>query len=221
MTYFSNSRRNFLKGLTATSVLSATAIPAIAFPAGDYELGYPESGAPGSGSAGREGRPSLFDGPESPMFKIVPLQGNHEFSAMKNLLTREMADAVDHAPSGRGVAWGIPFEIPDKGIIIKDRAYSYNAAPFISNWLVFLHTSDWNPDWEVNKIGQNKPVKGWGQLNEHVADYHIIYKDGTEERLPVRERHQIGMWHQGWGENNIQSVAHQLRIFLVSVLMQL
>ena len=52
------------------------------------------------------------------------------------------------------------------------------------------------------------PFKGTGQLNEEVADYVIVYNDGTEERITIHERFQIGMFQQHWGENSILSVAH-------------
>jgi len=207
MTYLSTSRRKFLKGLTATSVLSATAIPAIALPGVKNELDHQDSSAPGSNATRLNNKPELYDGPSSPMFKMVPLKGNHEFSSMKQLLSGEIADAVEHAPVGQGTAWGIPFNIPEKGIVIKDKVFSFKAAPFIANWLLFLHTSDTNVR-SGNQMDQKQPVKGPGQLNEHVADYIIIYKDKTEERVAVKERHHIGMYRQGWGENSIQSVAH-------------
>ena len=82
MTYINHSRRNFLKGLTATSVLSSTAIPALAAPIVVNELGCarPRT-SPGSESANENER-ALFDGPHSPMFKIVPFNGNTEFSGL-------------------------------------------------------------------------------------------------------------------------------------------
>jgi len=208
MTYINHSRRNFLKGLTATSVLSSTAIPALAAPIVVNELGCarPRT-SPGSESANENER-ALFDGPHSPMFKIVPFNGNTEFSALKQSLSGDMADAVEYAPSGQGTAWGIPFNIPEKGILIKDNSVSIPVSPFLANWVIFLHTSDHMDTSERNDNNQNHPFKGRGQLNEHVADYIIMYADGTEEPVSIRERHHIGMFQQMWGENCIQSVAH-------------
>jgi len=72
MTYLSTSRRKFLKGLTATSVLSATAIPAIALPGVKNELDHQDSSAPGSNATRLNNKPELYDGPYSPQFKKVP-----------------------------------------------------------------------------------------------------------------------------------------------------
>ncbi|MGQ9681498.1 MAG: CehA/McbA family metallohydrolase [Anaerolineae bacterium] len=51
-------------------------------------------------------------------------------------------------------------------------------------------------------------MAGEGRLNEHAADYCILYADGREERLPIRRRHQIGAFQRRWGENCFQAVAH-------------
>ena len=35
-------------------------------------------------------------------------------------------------------------------------------------------------------------MRGYKRLNEHAADYIMLYTDGSEERAPIRRRHQIG-----------------------------
>jgi hypothetical protein len=71
-----------------------------------------------------------------------------------------------------------------------------------------MHTSDQG---ELKRSADGfyeKPFRGTGILNEEVARYTVIYEDGSETELPVRERYHIGMFQQGWGENSIESVAH-------------
>lgn len=51
-------------------------------------------------------------------------------------------------------------------------------------------------------------MRGEGQLAEHAADYVILYDDGTEERVIIRRRHQIGMFQRSWGENCFEAVPH-------------
>ncbi len=209
MTYIKNTRRDFLKGLTATSVLSATSIPVIATSFGTNEtdnLGSAKSSGLLDGE--EDNRPVLYDGPQSPLFDVIPFEGNTAFSSLGESLSAKMADAADQAPVGEGTAWGIPFHIPERPVFIKDKSFSLQITPVQANFLVFLHTSDSiNLKDEENNV-YKQPFKGRGQLNEEVADYVIVYGDGTEERATVRERHQIGMFQQGWGENSILSVAH-------------
>ena len=208
MTYIKNSRRDFLKGVAATSILSATAIPAIAIPSQESKTGNTGSDHSGELPAGKENkRPVLYDGPQSPLFDIIPFEGNAAFDSLGRTLSERMSDAVVHAPFGQGTAWGIPFHIPETPILIKDKPVSIQIKPILANWCVFLHTSD-SINLKNEKGLYNKPFKGIGQLNEAIADYVVVYEDGTEARSTIRERHHIGMYQQWWGENNIQSVAH-------------
>ncbi len=208
MTFFKNSRRDFIKGLTATSVLSATTIPVIARSLTEDEAGAPGGGgSPGSLASDIENRPQLYDGPQSPLFEIIPFEGNTSFSSLTESVSERMASAAGQAPVGPGTAWGIPFQIPDSPVLIKDESFTLQITPVRANYLVFLHTSDFSELREEN--GEfKKPFKGTGQLNEEVADYIIVYADGTEEVSTITERHHIGMCQQHWGENSIQSVAH-------------
>jgi len=150
----------------------------------------------------------LYDGPQSPLFKTVPFKGNTEFLTLGKSLSEEMADVVHQAPVGPGTAWGIPFHIPESPVLIRDSAFSLQIAPVLANWLVFLHTSDSINLKEDGNDNFKQPFRGQGQLDVEVADYYIVYTDGTEASANIRERYQIGMFQQRWGENSIQSVAH-------------
>ncbi|MEN8230909.1 MAG: CehA/McbA family metallohydrolase [Bacteroidota bacterium] len=209
MSNIKNSRRDFIKGLTATSVLSATSIPVIATSVMAMEHGSEESIEFQGLQVGEEGiRPDLYDGPQSPLFETIPLDGNRAFASMGESLSAEMANEIGHAPKGEGTAWGIPFHIPETAVLIRDEAFSMQITPVQANWLVFLHTSDVIDLKEEGEGVYRQPFKGEGQLNEEIADYIIMYSDGTEAGATIRERHQIGMFQRGWGENSVQSLAH-------------
>jgi len=47
-----------------------------------------------------------------------------------------------------------------------------------------------------------------GRLAEHAADYVMLYEDGTEERVSIRRRRQIGAFQRPIGENCFEAVAH-------------
>jgi hypothetical protein len=71
-----------------------------------------------------------------------------------------------------------------------------------------MHTSD-HQYLKKNADGFfETPFKGRGQLNEEIATYFVVYEDGTEIGISIRQRHQIGMFQQMWGENCTESAAN-------------
>ena len=151
--------------------------------------------------------PTVKDGPSSNLFDALPLRGNVAIPDLAGIgISDKMSAALEHAPGGACVGWGIPFEIGDV-LAIKDRAVTVEFGPVVARWLVFRHTSDQR--WvEPGSGGFFSPMRGQGQLAEHAADYVMIYADGTEERQPIRRRFQIGAFSRLWGENCFEAVAH-------------
>jgi hypothetical protein len=147
------------------------------------------------------------DGPVSPLFAPLALKGNTTLSGLADAgVSDEMSAALEHAPSGDCVAWGIPFEIGDV-VLLADQPVSVELDPTLTQWLVFMHTSDLRQV-EAGPGGLFAPMRGEGQLAEHAADYVMLYADGTQERTPIRRRHQLGAFQRRWGENCFESVAH-------------
>ena len=140
--------------------------------------------------------PTIHDGPSSPHFRPLPFTGSTGASASAGL-TDQMAAALDAAPSGSCVFWGIPFEIGES-VILTDGPVSVEIAPTSARWLVFLHTSDLRPA-QPGPGGIISPMRGEGQLAEHAADYVIRYADGSEARAAIRRRHQIGAFQPALG----------------------
>jgi hypothetical protein len=154
------------------------------------------------------------DGPASPHFAPLPIRGNANLSALAGAgeaamppgMTGEMAAALEHAPGGPCVCWGIPFEIGD-AVILADQPVSVDVPPTRARWLVFLHTSDIRP-MQPGPGGIISPTRGLGQLAEHAADYVVRYAGGAEARATIRRRHQLGPVQRWWGVNCFESVAH-------------
>jgi len=209
MTDFNNSRRDFLKLMTTTAILPS--IPVIASTGEKKSMTRTERAENTSDqiTAEKNSGDGWYDGPPSPLFNPISIKGNKAFSKLTDSLVSErMISAVGEAPVGPGTAWGVPFDIAETITLLKDKPVLIPVESFTAKWLVFLHTSD-RIDQSLNKDGlYDTPFKGVGYLNEHVADYIIVYKDNNEERVPVKQRHQIGMVQQQWGENCLQAVAH-------------
>jgi hypothetical protein len=148
------------------------------------------------------------DGPSTPLFRPLPFDGDVPMAELPQAgISEEMAGALEHAPAGPCVAWGVPFEIGD-ATVIKDEVVSIEVSPTKARWFIFMHTSDLRPI-EPGPGGFISPMTGQGRLGEHAADYVIQYADGTEERAAIRRRHQIGAFTRRWGENCLEAVANR------------
>ena len=151
--------------------------------------------------------PSVRDGPSTDLFKPLPFKGNMALSKLADMgVSAEMAAALEHAPLGACVSWGIPFEIGDV-VAIEQEPLAVDLEPTEAQWLVFMHTSD-RRQVASDAGGFTSPMRGEGQLGEHAVDYVILYEDGTQARVPIRRRFQIGAFQRRWGENCFEAVAH-------------
>ena len=151
--------------------------------------------------------PPLQDGPASPLFIPLFIEGNTTRAALPAAgISPEMAAALPQAPAGACVSWGIPFWV-DGLVLLKDQPVTLPLGRVIARWFVFLHTSDLRP-LALDQAGFIPHTTGRGHLNEHAADYVVIYEDGSEERLPIHRRLQVGAFQRAWGENCLQAVGH-------------
>ncbi len=158
-----------------------------------------------TGLRAQQGAPR-FAPARSPRFSPVPLEGNIQLGEIAAAgVSQTMGAAASRAPSGTIVSWGIPFDV-GKVIMLRDDPVTERFDARRSQWVVFMHTTDIEPlDW--NEDGFLSPTHGEGRLPEHIADYVLLYADGSESRAAIRRRHQIGMLQRTWGENCFQAVA--------------
>ena len=71
------------------------------------------------------------DGSATSLFAPLPLKGNVALAELANVgLSDEMSEALEHAPSGACVAWGIPFAIGDV-VALADQVVSVEVFPEI------------------------------------------------------------------------------------------
>jgi len=151
---------------------------------------------------------NVQDGPRSSLFLPISLKANVPLSKLADVgISDEMSAALEHAPSGDCVCWGIPFQVEDVAAI-TDQVVSIEFSPAVAQWLVFMHTSDLRRV-DPGRGGFISPMRGEGQLGEHAADYVMLYPDGTEARVAILRRHQLGAFQRRWGENCLEAVAHR------------
>ncbi len=156
---------------------------------------------------------STKDGPSSAQFKPIKWAGNVTLSQLNRKgVSAEMAKCAKEAPRGDGVGWGIPFNI-DKLVLVKDKPVTVKLGSLRFQWLVFMHASDVIP-LETDRRGFTSPTRGRGRLNEHAADYCVIYADGSEECLEIRRQHQVGVIRCEWGDRCLQAVSARKPVVL-------
>jgi hypothetical protein len=207
------SRRDLLKNVTVFSsfFLFKKALPAPVDGKGNQALSDPPESVFLSGGKNLKIKfdPKYCDGPHSALFNPVVIEGNRPLRKLvEPLVSRQMAEMLPNVFAGPRIAWGVPFTVGPKILLIKDAPVSIEPHPFNAKWIVFLHAAD-VAELPRDPFGlYEPPFKGEGRLGEPVADYIIVYADGTMERAAVRRRHQIGMFQRQWGENCFESVAH-------------
>ena len=211
MGLFEYTRRELLKVVSTSAILSPLARNLQAGRRADDVTSEGKEAEAGSLPLGEslEGEELNFsDGPKSDLFNPLEIKGNTALKTLDtSLVSESMVNALGEAPQGRGVLWGIPFHIGENIILLKNSNVSVRVVPFKAEWILFLHTSDVHPLKEDLHGFFKIPFRGQGKLAEHMADYILIFSDGSEARAQIKRRHQIGMFQRSWGENNILSVA--------------
>lgn len=150
------------------------------------------------------------DGARHPDFESRVIRGNVAWANMGSTgLSPAMVDASEHAPLGECVFRGLPFRIGTRPVVVQEGGGSRKVKlPEVkAQWLVFAHVSDVR-DTERDARGFTQHPTGEGHLAEPAADYVMVYADGTEERVTIRRRHQLGAVQPRWGENCVEAVVH-------------
>jgi len=141
------------------------------------------------------------------LFSPVLLQGNRALTHLRRAgLSDAMKEGLPALPTGACTGWGIPFQVR-KVVLLQEAPVSVRVRKTKAPWLVFMHAADHVP-LEWNQDGFVSPMRGEGRLREQVADYVVVYEDGSEARCPIRRRHEIGAFSRRWGENCFEAVPH-------------
>jgi hypothetical protein len=157
--------------------------------------------------------PAIVDGPASPLFRPVQYRGNTSTERIVEAgVSEEMARAIIFAPLGRCVGWGIPFD-NNNLIVARDEPVEIEFGPLRTRWLTISHTVDLSEErrepLRTIRFGE-MPIELRPPLpiGGHVADYSLLYADGTSERIAIRRQHHINPFTGMWGENCFEAVNH-------------
>jgi hypothetical protein len=153
-------------------------------------------------------RPGVSDGACSPLFVPIPLPGNAVLRELDGPdLSQTLRSRAGSAPEGQCTCWGMPFRV-DRVALVWRESLTLRWPGVSAAWLVCMHTTDIESE-PANPQGFHAAWRGTGRLGERIADYVFLFEDGTEDRVRIRRRHQIGMVSRNWGENGFECVAHQ------------
>jgi hypothetical protein len=145
---------------------------------------------------------TMIDGPANPKFTPIPLDGSTSFEDLTgvNGLSPRLTEVLLHASRGVSVSWGIPFQIANPLLVQEGNSPVEQAfaQPLTARWLVFLHTSDVQ-SLEKDASGFIPASPGAGRLNELAAVYVLVYADGSEVKMEIRCRHQVGAYRPRLG----------------------
>jgi hypothetical protein len=147
------------------------------------------------------------DGPASSLFTPLPIDGNTSYPRLARRDDLHGFGEPAAAPSGDGVAWGIPFSV-NRPLLLAGKSVTVRFEPVRASHVVFMHTSGIEPP-QPDADGLLRLPDGPGRLGEHAADYVLLYADGQEARHTIRRRFQVGLVQRGWGENCVEAVAHR------------
>ena len=77
--------------------------------------------------------------------------------------------------------------------------------PVTCRYLVFIHTAVGKLV-EPDEDGITRPSRGRIILGDKVADYQIMYEDGSEKSVAIRRRFAIGEMSKAWGDECFEAV---------------
>lgn len=151
----------------------------------------------------------IIDGPASAGFAPIALSGGRLLSEVPaERVSPELVAALAKAARGDCVCWGIPFAVGEPVVVADQPVVIDFDSAVTAEWLVFLHASDRRPGQEWG-AGTWTPPSGEGRLGERAAEYLVRFSDGTDERLPILRRRQVGAFSRRWGENCFEAVAQR------------
>jgi hypothetical protein len=152
------------------------------------------------------------------MIKFTPINLSgflEEYSDTDNLWSIDTLNGIKNLPFGKQEFWGIPFKISNSNstkklaIINKNKKELELPLNNRADYLIFAHFCDSRSS-QTSIAGQTsdyfKPfITAPGEL---IANYNLIFSDGTKYEVPVRRRFEINQLRTTWGQNGFSSRSH-------------
>ncbi len=144
-------------------------------------------------------------------FRQVPLRRHFNRDArLRKGWEASAGDLAQHLPRGAQRFWGIPFTLGPKdsakpGLIALDAKTKPVRVRLsgTATHVCVVHFCDVPKERHANLAG-----------GEHLADYALIYADGSEHVQPIRRRFEVGQFALTWGEGAFAAVGSTMPFVL-------
>lgn len=117
----------------------------------------------------------------------------------------QIGEALKALPDGHQTFWGVPFELgPAEGNcwVVLDRSAVGTTIQLSgkASYVLFAHFCDESHDPEGQAHPADYKVGDVTRPGEHLADYVLVYADGSEHCQPIRRRFEVGEAMVAWGQ---------------------
>jgi hypothetical protein len=156
---------------------------------------------------------TIVDSKPSPEFTPISLAdvyNRNGASFSGDELANERLAERDLSLTGENVIRGIPFHLGDAEgnnvLFLRDDEVTLDFdEPLTCRYLVFIHTALTKRD-APDEDGITRPSRGRIILGDKVADYQLLYEDGSVGSVPIRRRFAIGEIRKDWGDECFEAV---------------
>ena len=149
------------------------------------------------------------------MAKFTPLDLSAHWNAGEAAAWHpDIVEPLKTLPAGQQTFWGIPFALGAQGEqarrwLLLDREPHTIEIAAQAHYLVVAHFCNSSHD----PADPSQPADAsMGQImrpGEHLADYVLIYTDGSEHRQPIRRRFEVNEAVSSWGQLAFAARPHQ------------
>jgi hypothetical protein len=122
----------------------------------------------------------------------------------------DTAAGIRPLPAGPQDFWGVPFALGSEGsepcwlLVDRDRDAVTIPVSRAASFLIFAHLCNATPDIERPDVEMGLVT----HPGEHLADYVLSNKDGSEHRRPIRRRFQVNELTSSWGQIAVSARPH-------------
>jgi len=125
----------------------------------------------------------------------------------------EIGGELSALPAGRQTFWGIPFDLGPAGgncWLVLEHNGTGVTIPLsgTASYLVMTHSCDESHDPEGCTQPADYQAGEVTRPGEHLADYVLVYADGSEYRQPIRRRFEVGEAMVAWGQRAFAARPH-------------
>jgi hypothetical protein len=126
----------------------------------------------------------------------------------------DMLEAMKALPTGQQTFWGIPFALGAPGEadgrwLVLHREPREVEVGAQAHYLVVAHFCNTSTGAMTTPTVTVRPIL---QLGEHLADYVLVYADGSQHRQPIRRRFEINEAAPNFGHDAFAARPHQQEV---------